>query len=359
MRRPRARAGGFALALALAACGQQGDRQVAGARGAGSPGATQEALLQFDPCARKGPWEGPFCARDSLRAVAGELAEAFAAEARELSREGVRQLVQDQTEWAKAALTLCGVDAGAGEMEAAACLQAAAGDRLKDADQAVEQIGGFTFQRVEAIAATPIPPGALPDAIPLDGAPAVSVVIEYPRIDAPQGPAVERFNTEAVQAPVSRPVDYTEETVRYSIVHAGPALVSVRFDTYNLPPGGAHPNTGAKALNVVMATGELLRAEDVFEPGSGWEEFLTERAAESLTQDFAELGESDGPPREAVRDAIAKPHLWTISETGLTILFPAYSLGGPYAVGDQEARFSWADLKAYLRPNAPAPISAS
>jgi len=146
-------------------------------------------------------------------------------------------------------------------------------------------------------------------------------------------------------------------TTDYTLAYAGPGLISVRFETYSYAPGAAHPNGSAETLNFLMGPGRALEPGDVFQPGSGWEDFLVAQAASGLEDVFADFGT---PPQDALlRDAVSKPRLWVISEDGLTLLFPPYALGGPYALGAQEVQVPWSMLQPYLRPDAPAPFGSS
>jgi hypothetical protein len=51
-----------------------------------------------------------------------------------------------------------------------------------------------------------------------------------------------------------------------------------------------------------------------------------------------------------VQESVTKPHLWLITEQGLTLLFPPYSFGAPYVMGGTEVSIPWADLRQYLNP---------
>ncbi|MGE3143168.1 MAG: RsiV family protein, partial [Hyphomonadaceae bacterium] len=211
------------------------------------------------------------------------------------------------------------------------------------------EIAGASPVTQEAAAAVGLGPDA-PAAIVRD--------IRFPRIDAAANdPNAQRFNQLVAQQPQFAPEDQTEEQVRYSIVYAGPDLISVKFDTYQNTLGAAHPDNSMKAVTVVMTGGaRTLGVEDVFRPDGGWENFVTQRAMEQLTRQFREYGFA--PPARDVRETATKPHLWLISDQGLTILFPPYSFGGPHAMGGAEVSIPWADLRPYLNPRAPRPIGA-
>jgi hypothetical protein len=106
-----------------------------------------------------------------------------------------------------------------------------------------------------------------------------------------------------------------------------------------------------------MEEGRLLRVDDVFRAGSGWEDFITARAVDSISEDFPDY--QTFPPRRDVYETATKPHLWLVTERGLTILFPPLSFGGSHADGGAEVTIPWTDLRPYLNPAAPAPIRAT
>jgi len=118
--------------------------------------------------------------------------------------------------------------------------------------------------------------------------------------------------------------------------------------------GTAHPNSSSKAVTVLMGEGRELTEADVFLPTSHWQDFITQRAVTDLARQFQEDGFT--PPQRDVRETATKPHLWLISERGLTILFPPYSFGAPYVMGGADVTIPWADLRPYLNPAAPLPI---
>lgn len=348
----RRQAAAIATLLLASACGPQPDGQVRQREGDLAP----EASAVFDLCARPAGALRQLCAGEAMAETAGELASTLASEAAQLSTDGARRLAQDQAAWAVAEFAVCEASVGP-QQSLPQCLARALAERLRDADQAAQQMGGYTFQRAEAHASYPIPAARMLEMGLAEDAPrAVAHHLSWPRIDSPQTPATQRFN-EAARRAAPPENDLMDAAVDYTIAYAGPTLISVRFETYSYAPGAAHPNGGAEALNLLMDAGRPLEPGDVFTPDSGWEEFLVAQASKGLADVFAEFGE---PPRDAqLRDAVVKPRLWVISEEGLTLLFPPYALGGPYALGAQQVHIRWSQLEPYLRPDAPAPFRLS
>lgn len=351
-------------AASLAACGPRSPAPKQTNAGEPSPAqalsaapASPQVLAQIrerlEPCADQAVWPKAMCAGGELRKSADELANAMTQKAKALSPEGLALLAQDQSAWAKSELLACQSEAGTNLAKTTACMRAALADRLRDADQAVERLGGFTFQRRERIGVDVVDPAKAPPAWPVDGPKALAFRLAWPVIDAPGNSAAQRFNALAAQQRRFGAADHTEESTQYAIAYAGKSLISVRFETYDFTPGTAHPNGGVKALNVLMTSGEPLTALDLFKAGSGWEDALTDLALASLAPAFAEVG--DDPPRDLVRSAAIRPQAWVISDDDLTLLINGDDLGSAAPLGIQEVKIPWAQLRRFIRPDAPEP----
>jgi uncharacterized protein len=323
-------------------------------------GTPQERIAAaLDPCAEgRGAFAHSVCANAALAQLDGQVRSALAAEAASVSDAGAQMLVQNQQRWREAQRISCGVTdpAAAPSADQQRCLESEFRARVQDASKAVEQIGGYTFQRVEQVDASPVTADiASANGLTPDVAPAAIVRdIRFPRIDGQQTPQIQRFNELVAQQPQYKLEDGVEETVNYAIAYAGPKLISVRFDMMDSALSAAHPNSNSKAVTVLMDTGQPLTAEDVFKPDSGWQRFLTQRALADLTRQFREYQFT--PPQRDVRESATKAHLWLITADALVILFPPYSFGGPHALGGAEVSIPWSDLKQYLNPAAPPPI---
>ena len=352
-----ARLAGASLAICiLAACEAQGG---GGAKTDESSAAAISAAL--DVCAEgRDAFAQNVCANRALAGLDNQVRDALVAQAAEVSDAGAAMLVQHQNRWREAARVSCGViDPDAQPTrEQQTCLESEFRARAREVATAVQQVGGYTFQRMELIDAVPVTAEIASSTGLGDAAPAATTRdIRFPRIDGPQTEQVRRFNDLVAQSPQFRLEQATNETVDYRIAYAGPELISVRFDLSSDALDGAHPNTTAKAVNVLMQEGRPLEARDVFRAGTGWENFLTRTAVAEISRQFQEDGFT--PPERDVRESVTKPHLWLITENGLTLIFPPYSFGAPYVMGAAEVSIPWADLRPYLNPAAPAPIRPS
>lgn len=309
----------------------------------------------LDVCGEdQGAYGESVCANRALVTLDHAVSEVLVAESANVSDAGARLLVQSQNRWREAQRVACGIvdldAAPTGEQER--CLQNRLRARATEARSAVQEIGGYTFQRVELVDAEPIA-AAIAEATGRDEH-AVVRDIRFPRIDGPQTPEVRAFNDMVAQQPQFRLQDATNETVDYTIAYAGPDIVSVRF-VYNTDQlRAATPSSTLRGINVLMKARRPITDADVFRADSGWQRFIADRAVREISRQFSDY--QDFPPERDVYETATKPHLWLISERGLTLLFPPLSFGGSHVDGATEVTIPWADLRPYLNPSAPAPI---
>lgn len=295
------------------------------------------------------------CSDAQLSPLHQEVTQRLMAAADQLSVAGAKIVADNQKTWMDAQSVVCGVDKAAAKLapDQETCLQSALSARAKDASASVQKVGEYVFQRVETNAAFKVDPnaGGL-NALP-GGPEAVMQSVAYPRLEG-ESPAIQAFNRLVAQKPRFTAADATEEQVNYKIAYAGPNLISVRFDRYDNTIGAAHPNTGVKAVNVNMKTGAPLTAGDVF-AAAGWQDFLAKRAADGVTKALRAQDDTARAFAPAdLKSAAIDPQNWVVSASGLTMVFGEDALGA-YATGLQEVSVPWADLKRFLKPDAPVP----
>ncbi len=339
--------------LLLVACGDGGAGK---AKHGGTP--QQRLAAALDPCAEGGDaFAQSVCANRTLSEIDGQIRETLVAEAAEVSDAGAEMLARNQQRWRAAQRVECGIlelDAQP-DVEQVACLEGGFRSRAAEARNAVQEIGGYTFQRMELVDANPVTAEIAAASGLGDEAPsAILRDIRFPRIDGEQTPEIQRFNALVAQQPQFGLEEATNEVVDYHIAYAGPEIISVRFDMSSDTLGAAHPSNSIKAVTVLMHTGQALREVDVFRADTRWQDFIAARAVRDIARQFSDY--DFNPPERDVRESATKPHLWLITEQGLVLLFPPYSFGGPYALGGAEVTIPWADLRPFLNPNAPAPI---
>jgi Protein of unknown function (DUF3298) len=324
-------------------------------RGAQAPSApeAEASAGTIESCPAGSP--AALCGDSALMPLHQEVKQRLTAAAEQLSTAGAKIVADNQKSWMEAQRVFCAVDPTAATLTAdqETCLKSALSDRAKNAASSVEKVGAYVFQRVEANAAYKVDPnaGGL-NALP-GGPEAVISQVSYPRLEG-DSPAIQAFNRLVAQKPKFTAADATEEQVNYKIAYAGPNLISVRFDKYNNTIGAAHPNTGVDAVNVNMKTGAALAAGDVF-AAAGWQDFLAKRAAAGVTKAIRAQDDTARAFAPAdLKSAAIDPKNWVVTDSGLTLVFGEDTLGA-YALGTQEVTVPWADLKRYLKPDAPVP----
>lgn len=344
-----------ALALVtLAACTEN-------ANGAKTEQSSAERVAAaLDVCGEGG---GEFaqrvCENRPLAELDGQLRATLVAESAAISDAGTTLLIQNQNRWRNAARVTCGIIDEAAEPDTTQqrCLEAAFRARAQDAQNAVQEVGGYTFQRMELVDATPVT-AEIASSMGSSAPVAVERDIRFPRIDGPQTPEIRRFNELVAQQPQFQLGDATNENVDYTIAFAGQELISVKFVISADSISAANVTNTVKAVTVVMSDGgRLLTEGDVFRANSGWQDFITDRAVQRIAREFPDY--ANFPPRRDVYETATKPHLWLITEGGLVVMFPPLSFGGSHADGGIEVTIPWTDLRRYLNPAAPAPIRAA
>jgi hypothetical protein len=342
-----------AALLALAACGDN-------SRGATKTeqSSAEHIAAALNICDQPaGTFAHSICASRALSTIDAQMRQTLTSQAANISDAGAQLLVENQARWREAQRIGCGVADPHALFTTAQqqCLEGEFRARAQDVRTAVQQIGGYTFQRMELIDAVALTPDQVQTTGLGANAPAAAIRdIEFPRIDGRQTPAIRRFNDLAAQEPQSRLGDGTSETVTYEIGYAGPELISVRFtSTQDALTQGATSST-LRAVNIVMADGHELNETDVFAPNSGWQDFITNRAVAEIAKQYPDY--TNFPPRRDVSDTATKPHLWLIKEHELVLMFPTLSYGGSQSDPPVFVSIPWTDLRPYLNPAAPLPI---
>jgi hypothetical protein len=344
----------FAL-IALAGC----DDSAKGASKTDQSSA-ERISAALDVCAQNGgdDFAHNVCENRTLAGLDSQVRQTLVAESADVSDAGAQLLVQNQNRWRAAQRVSCGIanTQAAPSADQQRCLESGFRARLQEARNTVQELGGYTFQRMELVEAAPVAAGVAASLGP-DAPAAVDRDIRFPRIDGEQTPQIRRFNELVAQEPQFRLDEGTSENVDYAIAYAGPELISVRFNMSQDQLGAANVTSTMKAVTVLMTEGRALTEADVFQPNSHWQDFITTRAVADIARQFPDY--PNFPPRRDVYETATKPHLWLITERGLVILFPPLSFGGSHADGGAEVTIPWADLRPYLNPGAPAPIRPS
>lgn len=211
--------------------------------------------------------------------------------------------------------------------------------------------------------------GPVPDAILVDrrrhrakrpGCAELSV--SWPElVDSPL-PGAARLNARyAPQEPVVRPCpprgkasgeDGDEDAAEekgWTLVWHSERFVTIDSHSMEMPSGAAHPMSEAVAATFDLATGQVITAGDVLAATDANRRKLA-AAVRARLQDVPLHEEAD----EAIRKAVFDDGHWIFDGAGAALRFQQYEVTG-YAGGFPEARFTWAELRPYLREGSPLP----
>ncbi len=142
----------------------------------------------------------------------------------------------------------------------------------------------------------------------------------------------------------------------YSIALAKDELISVQFDIGGYSAGAAHPNSYTDVINFDLRSGKQLKLADLFKPNSKYLQALSTYCVQDLKKQSKQKGgdgmlDDDWIRRGAGPDA-NNFRSWTITKTGLGIVFDSYQVG-PYAAGPQSVLVPYSALKEIIKPDGP------
>ncbi len=323
----------------------------------------------FDCAKASEAHEKLICADQALSGKDEEMARLYKGAQAVLSEEGKRLLTAGQRSWLLFIRKLCPVPAAPAQPEAQdaarACIDGQYDGRIAALKRAVVTKGPFRFMRVESFEARK----GSPDDDSANHPGIDELQRAYPRIDAPDDPETRRWNehvaafakklagaTKEADKAGEEEEDDSDSWLDYEIVFASPALISVEFTLSTYGHGAAHPNSASAAFNAVPAKAEPIKAADLFDGKSAWQDFLAKRCFDDLKRRDL-LGEPPAFPSnaEGIKAMAADAERWLIDAKGVRVEFNTYEVA-PYAAGPQEVAIPWAELKPYLAAHPPFPI---
>jgi len=301
------------------------------------PSPSRAAALE---CAKpKGPYAKAICADPALRQLDTDLAGAYAKLAEGASAAGKALIQRDAHDRHAYIDELC---------------TPTGKDCLTQAYQVGQEVVGRFASSANEMGMIPIEQFRLRPAPAAKGprrpASQTSTVIAYPRLDHPQEPWAGDFEKRGRQtAEALLPDDPdVDATVDYQATYLAPDLAAVAFSVWLYPHDAVHDYGYSVAFNYLPAVNRDLRASDLFQSGTTWSGFLSERAFEAL-QAQSKAGnwtlQISGPGE--LEKPVAAPENWMIRPAGLGLYFAPSTISG-YAQGDHEVLIPWADLKPYL-----------
>jgi hypothetical protein len=135
----------------------------------------------------------------------------------------------------------------------------------------------------------------------------------------------------------------------YSVQRFDARIASLQIQTYDYT-GGAHEVIGESSLNWDVAHARAFALADVFVADKPWRAFVTDFCLHDLHDQLAD-GDGD-PERSAVEAVVADDANWLWGSDRATAHFTVYTVAS-FAGGEFDVDIAYADLKSYLRNDAP------
>jgi hypothetical protein len=139
-------------------------------------------------------------------------------------------------------------------------------------------------------------------------------------------------------------VSDSREDIWYTLDGANDQLIAATLLKYRYGYGAAHPNESLLSFLWLPAKRRELTAQDVFRPGSGWEEQLIRR---SFQEKKREVDPDEGDFRQGAAPVVRDVSTWRLDRARLQINFPKYSVAAG-AAGIVAASLPWTQLLPYL-----------
>lgn len=136
----------------------------------------------------------------------------------------------------------------------------------------------------------------------------------------------------------------------YSVDRFDTRIVSLQVSTYDFT-GGAHEVQGEHAINWDLARHTPVTFDDLFAPGSKWQEFVTDYCVKNLKGQFEEG--ASAPDRAAVRSVATDIGNWMLQRDAAVVHFTVYTVAS-FSGGEYDVKIPWRVLKKLLKPGAPA-----
>lgn len=308
--------------------------------------ASPAAAASFDCTKASNAREKTVCTDPHLSGTDEEIAASYAAALAVLSPEGAEIMRKSQRSWLRFIDKAC-------PDGAASCLtpwfedraKFLAGAAVKKSDRVFLASDEWTFLAPETPARND------EDALPGENAMQYRRQMSF-RIDAPASEGERAFNVA-----VEKDRDHhwngfdgtTTMNTSFTLNEATANFVSLDIFGWEFPLGAAHGYGAATHLNFRLDEARPLAAADIFAK-DGWQQRLGDNALEELTLIFGEMGLFD-EGKQAIAEMVADPAHWVVTEEGLGVNFPVYSVG-PYAGGDNTVLTSWKQLEPWLAEDA-------
>ncbi len=162
------------------------------------------------------------------------------------------------------------------------------------------------------------------------------------------------FKQQAIEDTFSCPGRESTLEINYTTIYKNNGYLCFMFETFSDPRCAAHPMTYRTSFNYSYTGKGLLSISDLFTPGAGWLEYIsdycikelnTKSKKEGLENNEATILEGAGPKADNF-------YSFTVNEHSLDIVFNLYRVG-PYVWGFQTVSIPWKGLVKMLDPAGP------
>lgn len=321
--------------------------------------AAPAAAASFDCAKAETPVEKAICVNKDLSTADVDMARAFAAARKKLSKPASAVVLDNQRRWIDFVARACTNDAepmarGTYDEDGIYCLTTLFSNRA-EALKTIGAVGGLTVYPVDAF-------GAMPDPDPDAWNKVATTTISYAQIDG-AGDEVAAFNRfarslaePALDAPPDPEIDGTTDTdVSIWVTEVSPQRISLSINSYFYGHGAAHGNYAIAYAQYLRREGRPMAAGDVF-AGANWAVELKPLIIARLKEDaVANLDDAEAiwDDLTGLEDSIADPSRWDVQDTGIAFQFQPYEVSA-YAYGAPQALMSWEELSPWLQPGAMA-----
>jgi hypothetical protein len=141
----------------------------------------------------------------------------------------------------------------------------------------------------------------------------------------------------------------------YEIRFATDELISIQFSSSDYSRGAAHPNSYTNVLNYDVKNGKKLTLADLFNAKSNYLKTISDYCIKDLkdqSKKNTDLILDDEQIKSGASARADNFKSWTITKTGLAIVFDPYQVG-PYAAGPQNVLVPYSALKDLIKSDGP------
>lgn len=196
------------------------------------------------------------------------------------------------------------------------------------------------------------------------GQPRYEISVEYPQLEGASDAPVARFN-ELIRDKIKKDAsfrdnfrgdsdagpDASEYYLSFGVGIATDELVSLDFISYFHYAGAGERDALSETVNYDLKRGRVVRFEELFRPGSGYEKLLGDYCLRGLKSQYKDDEQvTEDRLRFHVERVVGDDKKWMITPDGLDIIFDSAELGPPGA-GETQVIVPFSVLKPVVRPD--------